>query len=461
MQTLTTTPPQTQRHIFTVSELTRALKGLLEEAFPQVWVEGEISNLSQPASGHVYFTLKDEQAQIGCALFRGHHGRLKFKLEDGLKVLCGGRVSVYEKRGSYQLYVETVEPKGLGALQLAFEQLKARLAKEGLFDEARKRPLPVLPERIGLVTSPTGAVIRDILRTLGRRFPSVVLAPVRVQGEGAAQEIAQAIDDLNAWNATLPAQHRLDVMIVGRGGGSLEDLWAFNEEAVARAIHRSQLPVISAVGHEVDWTIADFVADVRAATPLDAARMLVHQKELAQQEAAELRTALDAAIETQLETLSHRLSLARIPEPSALIEQYQQRVDDLQERMTLHLTHRLEQWDSTLHRLRDILAARNPVVVVARWRQQVGHLSALLSARWQARFEAASGLCRRLIVRLDALSPTAILARGYSITSTEAHDQILLDAKGLQTGDRIKTRLHQDTITSTIEAIHSKGPADG
>ncbi len=250
------------RHIYTVSSLTHEIKMLLETSFPRLWVEGEISNYKAHSSGHIYFTLKDENAQIRCAMWRFKAGELLFRLEDGLKVIVEADIQVYEKSGNYQLIVQQLQPAGIGALQLAFEQLKQRLRAEGLFDEAHKKPLPTFPERVGVITSPTGAAIRDIISVVHRRFPAVqlILYPVRVQGEGAAEEIVHAIKDFNEFK-------EVDVLIVGRGGGSLEDLWAFNEEKVARAIYASRIPVVSAVGHEVDFSISDFVADRRAATP--------------------------------------------------------------------------------------------------------------------------------------------------------------------------------------------------
>ena len=263
-----------QRKIYTVSELSQEIKGLFEKQFPDVWVTGEVSNFRAASSGNLYFTLKDASAQLRAVCFRNLARYLKFKPQDGISVIARGRLSVYEARGEYQLYVEYLEPAGLGALQLAFEQLKQKLAAEGLFDPARKRPLPMLPRAVGVVTSPTGAVIRDIVRILRRRFPNlnIMLYPVKVQGEGAAEEIVEGIEYFN--------RHRLaDVLIVARGGGSLEDLWAFNEEVVARAIAGSKMPVISAVGHETDFTIADFVADLRAPTPSAAAELVVHRRQ--------------------------------------------------------------------------------------------------------------------------------------------------------------------------------------
>ena len=260
--------------VYTVSGLTRDIRFILEDTFPKVWVEGEVSNLKLAVSGHTYFSLKDDQAVINCVLFkRSATGGVAFKIEDGMHLLCSGRISVYAQRGSYQLYVETAEPKGQGALSAAFEELKKKLHKEGLFDEAQKKPLPFMPMRIGVVTSPTGAVIRDIIKVARRRFANVeiTLRPVKVQGDFAKEEIASAIAEFNEYNRKIsrdyPGEHPIDVLIVGRGGGSLEELWPFNEEIVARAIYDSEIPVVSAVGHEVDYTISDFVADLRAPTP--------------------------------------------------------------------------------------------------------------------------------------------------------------------------------------------------
>src|SRR5256884_379509 len=262
------------RAVLTVAQLTEQLRAVLEERFPAVWVEGEISNFRSYGSGHASFPLRDADAQLRCVIFRTRAQRIRFQPADGLHVVAFGSVEVYAQRGEYQLVVELLEPKGLGALQLAFEQLKARLQAEGLFDAVRKRALPRFPKKIGIVTSPSGAALRDMLRVIGRRFGelSIVIAPCRVQGEGAAEEVAQGLRDLDALGD-------VDVIIVGRGGGSLEDLWAFNEEAVARAIAASKAPVVSAVGHEVDFTIADFVADLRAPTPSAAAELVVREKQ--------------------------------------------------------------------------------------------------------------------------------------------------------------------------------------
>src|SRR4030043_1347598 len=319
-----------ERRILTVSQLTAGIKDLLEATFEEGWVEGEISNLRRPPSGHLYFTLKDENSQIRGVLFKQQSRYLRFELEDGQHVICWGRVGIYEKRGEYQLILDYVVPRGIGSLQLAFGQFKQRLFEEGLFDQARKRPLPLVPKRIGIVTSPTGAVIRDMLHILRRRFANlhILLYPVRVQGEGASSEIAEAIKYFNQLTD-------VDVIIVGRGGGSLEDLWAFNEEAVARAIFHSKIPIISAVGHETDYTIADFVADLRAPTPSAAAELAVRDKREAGNILSYLRGRLENQMIQMLQGYRTDLSYIRkiFKEPGKKIEQYFLRVDDLVNRL--------------------------------------------------------------------------------------------------------------------------------
>jgi len=393
----------TQSHILTVTQLTRQVKDLLEGAFPEIWVSGEVSNLTAPQSGHIYFTLKDEQSQVRAVLFRSSQRHLKFTLQHGMEVICRGRVGVYEPRGEYQLIVEYVEPKGIGALQKAFEELKARLDREGLFDRERKRPLPLLPRRIGVVTSPTGAAIRDILRVIRRRHPrmEILLYPVPVQGPDAAPAIVEAIEAFNR-------EKLADVLIVGRGGGSLEDLWAFNEESVARAIAASAIPVISAVGHETDYTIADFVADLRAPTPSAAAEMVVESEEHLRETIGSLESRMVLALRQRLDqagsTVRHALRL--LGDPRRRLAQAAQRVDELAGRLGTGLRH---------HVRRD-----------------------------RSRLEAFAGA-------LDHLNPLAILSRGYSITRELPSGMILKDAAEVKAGDQISTRLHAGEIVSRVE----------
>ena len=396
-----------QSQVLSVSELTRRIKSLLEGQFPSAWVEGEISNLVVAASGHVYFTLKDATAQLSAVLFRGGAGKVPFKLTDGQQVVALGEVSVYERRGQYQLIVSQLLPKGLGALQLAFEQLKQKLAGEGLFDQVRKKPLPLLPSRIGLVTSPTGAAIRDFLNILDRRYSNrhVIINPVRVQGIGAAEEIAAAVDEFNSRNL-------VDVIIVTRGGGSLEDLWAFNEEVVARSIARSRIPTISAVGHEIDFTIADFVADLRAPTPSAAAELVVKAKAEFQAELQQFQRRLDKDLRYRLSESRRRLASCILRHPAELVRQSQQQLDGL--------THRLEQATAvSLVQCRSRLAASKLVTPRDFIQARRQHLETQ-----SARFATGMAHCRQatrqhltvLAGKLDLLSPKSTLARGYSIT---------------------------------------------
>lgn len=395
-------------HIHTVSELTQLVRERLEGEFFDVWICGEVSNWRpNEASGHWYFSLKDVGSQLNAVMFRGANSAVKFKIEQGMELICHGRISVYPPRGSYQIIIDACEPKGVGVLQLAFEQLKQKLAAEGLFDEVHKIPLPFLPRRVGVVTSPTGAAIRDICTVLRRRFPAVdlVLAPARVQGEGAAAEIAQAIRFLDE-------RGDVDVMIVGRGGGSIEDLWAFNEEVVARAIFAARTPVVSAVGHEIDFTIADFVADVRAATPSAAAELVVPVvadlcaaiMDKRRQLAHSLRTRASRSAEC-LHHLRQRLRF-----PTSRITDGFQWVDNLRERLQMTMHHGIE-----------------------RRRQQVAH--------WAG--------------QLQHLSPLAVLAKGYAVVQKEG--VIVRDAVALKVGDVLDLWLEKGSVEAKV--VNSK-PGD-
>lgn len=392
--------------VYTVKEITRRIRDLMEFNFPGVWIEGEISGFKHHHSGHMYFTLKDESAVLNAVFFARQNRGIKFELKDGLKVLAFGKVSVYEPRGNYQLYVEQIEPKGLGALQLAFLQLKEKLAQEGLFDAERKRPIPSFPRTIGVVTSPTGAAIRDILNIVNRRFrgTNVLLNPVKVQGAGAAEEIARAIDEMNQLED-------IEVLIVGRGGGSLEDLWAFNEEAVARAIHRSRIPVISAVGHEIDWTIADWVADLRAPTPSAAAELVVQNREELETRLTDFNTRLRNAVRGLLEEKQELLRGLResyaFRQPLALINQYAQRLDELLRQLQNYLKNLVREKDQT-------------------FRSWVG--------------------------RLEALSPLAILERGYSLTFN-VKGELVKDVCQVRAGETLKSRLARGIVYSKVEKM--------
>jgi len=394
------------RKIYKVSEINKIVRNLLEGEFAEIWVEGEISNLTFHSSGHLYFSLKDEDAQINAIMYKWQVRELEFVPENGMKVVARGKISVFVKGGRYQIIVYGLEPIGIGALQQAFEQLKRKLETEGLFDEARKRPIPMLPQKIGIVTSPTGAAIRDILNIIERKFANVhiLIHPVRVQGDRAAGEIAEAITYLNQ---DFPS---LDVLIVGRGGGSLEDLWPFNREIVARAIYNSKIPVISAVGHEVDYTIADFVADLRAPTPSAAAELVVTNKIELEKKILLLTSKIKSSMESELDerTSQHR----RIVEsriflhPEQLYSQFQQEIDYYLEKIVSKCAHFL---DFQKERLNSIAG------------------------------------------KLDVLSPLNILARGYSITYKLPENEVLKKTSQVKMKDRVKVRLHHGEIICTVE----------
>ncbi|MEI6082904.1 MAG: exodeoxyribonuclease VII large subunit [Verrucomicrobiota bacterium] len=436
--------PAVPNQVLSVSELTRRIKGLLEGQFSSLWVEGEISNFATAPSGHCYFTLKDANAQLSAVMFRGVAGKLNFNVADGQQVLARGEISVYERRGQYQIIVTQLQPKGLGALQLAFEQLKQKLAAEGLFDPARKKPLPVLPQRIGVVTSPTGAAIRDFLNILNRRYPNrhVIINPVRVQGDGAAQEIAAAIDQFNALDL-------VDVIVITRGGGSLEDLWAFNEEVVARAIARSRLPTISAVGHEIDFTIADFVADLRAPTPSAAAELVVRAKEEFIAELRQLQQRLDKDLRWRVSEARRRLADCVLRQPGELVRQYQQRVDDLDHRLE-HATgnilgtqrHRLKTATGTLKLL-------TPQTFVRQLRHRVDAHEQRLTTELARHRQAIRHRLGSLTGKLELLSPKSTLARGYSITRT-ADGKIVKTVRTVKPGLPVRTLVTDGEFDSVV-----------
>ncbi len=401
------TPPE--ERVIKVHELARLVRGVLEQSFPSVMVEGEVSNFKRyKPSGHLYFTLKDEEAQVRCVMWRSDAARVRFDMSDGMKIIVKGRISLYEPRGDFQLYAVNIMPAGQGALQLAFEQLKKKLEDEGLFAEELKKPIPEFPRRIGVATSLEGAAVRDIISIIARRFPDVevVVYPVKVQGEGAADEIAKAIRDFNKLS-------KFDVLIVGRGGGSLEDLWAFNEEPVARAIFESRIPVISAVGHQVDFTISDFVADVRAATPSAAAELVVPDR---QEILAGVRTVADnitRAIEQKLYGLTLELDKFThhyaLQQPASLVDQKSQQVDELRRRIETETQHYLQSTEQKL---------------------------------------SAAGS------HLNALSPTGVLKRGYAFI--EGPGGIVGSVHGIEAGDNAKIHLHDGILDSQITGKHEQ-----
>lgn len=440
-----------ERTVLTVTRLTLLLKGVLEENFEHVWVEGELSNLSQPMSGHAYFTLKDSGASVRCVMFRSSLKALKFRLEEGISLIVRGRISVYEQRGDYQLICEYTEPRGAGTLQLAFMQMKERLAAEGLFDARHKQQLPILPQRVGVITSATGAAIHDILNVLKRRAASVnlLLYPVRVQGSEAAAEVAKAIDDFNLLQGA-------DVLIVGRGGGSLEDLWAFNDEAVARAVFRSKIPIISAVGHETDWSICDFIADLRAPTPSAAAELVCASSENLRLQLNGLMHRIDKAMQGQVALLKHQLEGARraLHDPTMLLGHLGQRVDDLSERLDLALQNLLAHRQGQLARLEQHLTTMHPVFRIARFRQDIVMLSERAERRTVALIAQRCREHGEITAKLDTLSPLQTLARGYTVTERPTDGKVIRDAAELAIGERLRLRLQRGTAICSVSEIY-------
>jgi len=400
------------RHIYTVDELTRSIKLILEENLGDIWVKGEVSNCRRAASGHIYLTLKDGKSVVRAVLFRGYQSGIKFEIEDGLNVIAHGKVSVFERRGEYQIIIDFIEPEGLGALQLAFEQLKKKLAEEGLFDDAHKKPIPPFPETVGIVTSPTGAAIRDILNVIDRRYSGVhiVVYPTLVQGTEAAQSIAGAIEKANE-------RDEVEVLIVGRGGGSTEDLWPFNEEVVARAIYKSHIPVISAVGHEIDFTISDFVADLRAPTPSAAAELVVQNK---------------VELISQLKGLTVRLLQA--------VQNMMQLKAEMLSRYTPD-------------------ALRNSVDKILREKQLVlDDLEKMLSIRMADILKKTRAAFEKMVGELNVLSPLNTLSRGYAIITKTRDKKPVFSVSGLEKDEEIKSTLKDGTIFSTVRRTEKGMP---
>ncbi|HHS12656.1 MAG TPA: exodeoxyribonuclease VII large subunit [bacterium] len=402
-------PSSSGKRVYSISELTREIKMTLE-GFPPIWAEGEISNFTRHSSGHLYFSMKDSGAQIACVVWRGRAGSFRFVPEDGMKVIVMGRLSVYERQGRYQLIIERIQPAGQGDLQRAFEALKRKLAAEGLFDASRKKPIPRFPDTVGVVTSPTGAAVRDIVSVIRRRFPSVhmILRPVAVQGENAALDIARAIDEMNAFG-------KVDVMIVGRGGGSLEDLWAFNEEPVARAIHRSVIPVISAVGHEIDFSISDFTADLRAPTPSAAAELAVRDRseclDMVNERTGRLLRNHGQRLRRHREKFESVVKRYGMRRPRALIQEYCLKLDDV--------------WQS----LRQAALQRYSVE--------------------QKAVEALEG-------RLKALNPLAVLERGYSIATRVRDGKVLTRSSSVEVQEAVHIRLARGGIRGVVQEIEDE-----
>ena len=448
-------PSETAPVAFTVAGLTRKIRELLESGVGEVWVEGEISNLRRQASGHVYFTLKDDSSQLACVLFAGQAAQLRgMKFADGLQVQIFGQITVYEARGNYQIIVKSVQEKGAGALQAKFEELKRRLAAEGLFDPARKRPLPKFPMRIGVVTSPTGAAIRDFLHVLHRRQRGigVVIFPARVQGKGAAAEIARGVSEL----ADLGAQgiEPVDVIVVTRGGGSLEDLWEFNDEAVARAIAASSVPVVSAVGHEIDFTIADFTADVRAPTPSAAAEILsansVELMENLSQNSSRLRRVMASRLETIRDRMGNFYRTALFTQPARAIRESRQSLDRLSDDLNRTGTGWIQHRRLALERASVVLRSGSPDKRITDALRQLVDFRVAMKRTCDDRMQEIRSRLEQSSAVLGALSPTAALGRGYTLTLDSA-GRLVRSASSVAGGEEILTRFADGSIWSVVK----------
>lgn len=447
-----------QTNVYTVSQLNAAIKGLLEANYRYIWLKGEISNFRVPASGHFYFTLKDQKSQIKGVLFRGQQKHLRFRPEDGLQVVCQGRITVYEPRGDYQILIERMEPQGVGTLQLAFEQLKKKLETEGLFAVDRKQELPATPQRLAIVTSASGAAIRDILKVL-RRSPyplSVTVIPVRVQGTEAAPEIAAALARVNR----LRDHFGWDLIIAGRGGGSMEDLWPFNEEIVARAIAASQIPVISAVGHEIDVTISDLVADLRVPTPTAAAEWVVIRME-------DIRRTLTARSEQLVNRMQKALErhrqkaeflAKRLIDPRRRLVDKRLYVDDRLERLNLAMARRMERLNSSHRHLSEKLMIQDPRKRIGLYESEVKHLHKQMLGLLRQRFTTFGLHLQHLSSQLQNLSPLAVLSRGYSITTIPAQQQVIRRYDQVHPGQQVRIRLFQGSLDCTVDETRKKTP---
>lgn len=445
-------PPQVI--IYTVSKLTAGIKALLEENFPFIWVMGEISNFSMPLSGHFYFTLKDEQAQISAVMFRGQNRNLKFTPEDGMNVTGLGRISVYAPRGSYQVIFEYLEPKGVGEIQIAFEQLKKRLSAEGLFDEKHKQKLPLLPQKIAIITSPTGAVVHDIIKVAHRRFPNVCIqiVPVKVQGEGADKEIVSALELINL-------KEDLDLAILARGGGSLEDLNAFNSEIVARAIFASKIPIISAVGHETDFTISDFVADLRAPTPSAAAEIVFPNKHELKQLCQRLT---DDIIENMFDIIKenkNRLNfqMTRLIDPRRKLQEYRLKLDDIMLRLIRHSTHVIKRKRELSSWWTERLWMNHPQNQLDKFKEKVKILRYNILYYYRIIFSIKTSRLETQKARLHALSPTAVLGRGYSITRTIPDKTVVRSSKSVEIGQNLDILLARGSLVCRVGRKSNNG----
>ncbi len=453
-------PAKPEPRVFTVTEVTRAIRGVIDAAFDEVWIQGEISNYRQQASGHQYFTLKDAECQLACVLFaRGGVWRKSPPLQDGMLVQARGRLTVYEARGQYQLVVSMVQAAGAGMLQVKFEALKRQLAAEGLFDAERKRALPRFPRALGIVTSPTGAALRDMLHVLARRAPwlPVIVSPARVQGEGAAAEIIRALEDLQRLAAS--GRTPIDVIVLARGGGSIEDLWEFNDETLARAIAASSLPVVSAVGHEIDFTIADFVADLRAPTPSAAAELVAPDaddlRRMLEQRLTYLRRHATAALESARMQLAGLARSALFREPRRRVEEAAQRLDTLQQALQRALPTRLTNLAQRVAAAAAALRHHRPDQQLAVFRERLAGVASRLAERSARQLQQQRERLARAADKLRLLSPKSTLQRGYSLT-TNADGQLIRSAAAITEGTVIVTELSDGKVESTVQRVQSQ-----
>ena len=454
LQTPRKKPVKKDNEVITVSQLTRGIRSTLEEKYSKLWVEGEISNLRKQSSGHQYFTLKDEGAQLSCVLFRGNARYVFLDLEDGMQVQVSGEISVYEARGSYQLIVRQVKAKGQGSLQARFEELKRKLNAEGLFDTDTKQPLPAFPRAVCLVTSPTGAAVRDMLNVLSRRAPwlHILVWPVRVQGDEAAGEIARALDLLaKASGNGLP---KIDTVVVGRGGGSLEDMWCFNEEIVARAIHRFPLPIVSAVGHEIDFTIADFVADMRAPTPSAAAELIVPDSSGLLARLDELKSTLrlrtTRAIDDAEQRLNHAARSSLVREPARILDNAEQQLDDIATQLNAAFEDRTDDLEQKLRELQHALAISHPTRQLEAFAQRLDLVGERLQTRTIRAIDRSADQLKHLETSVRTLGPESALSRGFSMT-LDAKGSPITDAAKVKKGDKLVTHVHKGKIKSVSE----------
>ncbi len=446
--------PQVLAHIYTVSELNQKIKAVLEQKFPFVWITGEISNFRMPSSGHFYLTLKDKTSQIQTVMFRGQNQHLKFVLEDGMSVTGLGRISVFEPRGSYQVILEYLEPKGVGALQVAFEQLKKKLDGEGLFDDQYKKALPFLPEKIGLITSPTGSVVHDILHVVRRRFPGIPLdiVPVRVQGDGAVADIVAAIELLNRLRS-------VDVVILARGGGSLEDLQAFNSEAVARALFASEIPVISAVGHETDYTISDLTADLRAPTPSAAAELVVPLKGDLYRKINELRYLIILNLQRYIKNYHSQVGSLRerLVDPKKKLIDHRLKLDEDTGRLIRAMMNQIQLRRERLAWRHDKLSYNNPSFYIIKLNEKLDRTNALLLQSIRSCISECQARLREANAKLESLNPTAILARGFSITRTLPETTIVRDSAAVSLGQALEIVLAKGSLTCEVKEKFKNG----